>query len=188
MKVKSLLLVLGFLLVIGGNQQSRAEVVAFEVSGDFKILGAYSGTLSIDTTSGEIVAADVTVPGYEFTGPIYQGQNYQNISSTYLVQIFQPGSDIFLQLAYTTPGSPSGSLVGFAGGSIFEEDVFSDSTGEKDGTYLVDRGVITGSVGAVAAIAPAVPEPSTWAMMILGFFGIGFMAYRRKNQMAPTIA
>jgi hypothetical protein len=28
--------------------------------------------------------------------------------------------------------------------------------------------------------AGAVPEPSTWAMMILGFAGIGFMAYRRK--------
>jgi len=28
----------------------------------------------------------------------------------------------------------------------------------------------------------AVPEPSTWAMMILGFFGVGFMAYRRKSQ------
>jgi PEP-CTERM motif len=27
----------------------------------------------------------------------------------------------------------------------------------------------------------AVPEPSTWAMMILGFLGLGFMAYRRKN-------
>ena len=26
----------------------------------------------------------------------------------------------------------------------------------------------------------AVPEPSTWAMMILGFFGLGFMSYRRK--------
>jgi hypothetical protein len=29
---------------------------------------------------------------------------------------------------------------------------------------------------------PAVPEPSTWAMMMLGFFGVGFLAYRRKNQ------
>jgi hypothetical protein len=26
----------------------------------------------------------------------------------------------------------------------------------------------------------AVPEPSTWAMMILGFCGLGFMAYRKK--------
>ena len=30
----------------------------------------------------------------------------------------------------------------------------------------------------------AVPEPSTWAMMILGFFGVGFMAYRRKSKPA----
>jgi len=29
----------------------------------------------------------------------------------------------------------------------------------------------------------AVPEPSTWAMMVLGFAGVGFMAYRRRNQM-----
>jgi hypothetical protein len=26
-----------------------------------------------------------------------------------------------------------------------------------------------------------VPEPGTWAMMILGFMGVGFMAYRRKQ-------
>ena len=30
----------------------------------------------------------------------------------------------------------------------------------------------------------AVPEPSTWAMMILGFAGVGFMAYRRKSKRA----
>jgi hypothetical protein len=28
----------------------------------------------------------------------------------------------------------------------------------------------------------AVPEPSTWAMLILGFAGVGYMAYRRRNQ------
>ena len=27
----------------------------------------------------------------------------------------------------------------------------------------------------------AVPEPSTWAMLILGFAGVGFMAYRRRS-------
>jgi hypothetical protein len=34
----------------------------------------------------------------------------------------------------------------------------------------------------------AVPEPATWAMMILGFFGIGFMAYRRKSRSAFRLA
>lgn len=36
----------------------------------------------------------------------------------------------------------------------------------------------TGAIGAVSAV----PEPSTWAMMILGFAGVGFMAYRRRGQ------
>ena len=34
----------------------------------------------------------------------------------------------------------------------------------------------------------AVPEPATWAMMILGFAGVGFMAYRRKDRAAFRIA
>jgi hypothetical protein len=57
---------------------------------------------------------------------------------------------------------------------------------EETGSTFFDTsffGVITGVV--VADAAPAVPEPSTWAMMILGFAGIGFMAYRRKSK--PTL-
>jgi hypothetical protein len=37
-------------------------------------------------------------------------------------------------------------------------------------------------------LSSAVPEPSTWAMMILGFAGVGFMAYRRRNQAAALNA
>jgi hypothetical protein len=36
-------------------------------------------------------------------------------------------------------------------------------------------------------VAP-VPEASTWAMMILGFAGVGFIAYRRRNQSALRLA
>jgi len=32
----------------------------------------------------------------------------------------------------------------------------------------------------------AVPEPSTWAMLLIGFAGVGFMAYRRRNQFASV--
>jgi hypothetical protein len=34
-------------------------------------------------------------------------------------------------------------------------------------------------------VVATVPEPSTWAMMMLGFAGIGLMAYRRKSK--PTL-
>jgi PEP-CTERM motif len=36
----------------------------------------------------------------------------------------------------------------------------------------------------VTANISAVPEPSTWAMMILGFAGVGYLAYRRRNHAA----
>jgi hypothetical protein len=31
------------------------------------------------------------------------------------------------------------------------------------------------------SIAAPVPEPSTWAMLLLGFAGIGFAAYRKRR-------
>lgn len=42
--------------------------------------------------------------------------------------------------------------------------------------------ILIGRNGSIVTISAAVPEPSTWAMMILGFIGVGFMAYRRKHE------
>jgi hypothetical protein len=41
----------------------------------------------------------------------------------------------------------------------------------------------TTTYGAGDFVASAVPEPATWGMMLLGFAGVGFLAYRRKNKM-----
>jgi hypothetical protein len=38
------------------------------------------------------------------------------------------------------------------------------------------------------SVTSGVPEPSTWAMMIFGFAGVGFMAYRRKSKQALMAA
>ncbi len=45
-----------------------------------------------------------------------------------------------------------------------------------DGSFVFQNITLTDDVTA------AVPEPSTWAMMVLGFAGLGFMTYRRKSQ------
>jgi hypothetical protein len=49
-------------------------------------------------------------------------------------------------------------------------DTFDDGAGIR---IVVEGDVVT-----------AVPEPSTWAMMILGFTGIGVMTYRRRRVLA----
>jgi hypothetical protein len=45
-----------------------------------------------------------------------------------------------------------------------------------------------GNVLDNVSLLAAVPEPSTCAMMILGFFGVGFLAYRCKDQTARNAA
>jgi PEP-CTERM motif len=53
------------------------------------------------------------------------------------------------------------------------------------------RNVRQQSQGALVqgeVVLAAVPEPSTWAMLIIGFAGIGFMAYRRKSKPALMAA
>jgi hypothetical protein len=59
-------------------------------------------------------------------------------------------------------------------------------TGLIDPTFSTDAGgSFIFSPGVFSPGIPgAVPEPSTWFMMILGFAGIGFMAYRRKSKPA----
>jgi|SRR6267142_1717664 hypothetical protein len=49
------------------------------------------------------------------------------------------------------------------------------------GDYFLLDNVQLGTVGAV-------PEPSTWAMLILGFAGVGYMAYRRRSPAALAVA
>jgi hypothetical protein len=35
-------------------------------------------------------------------------------------------------------------------------------------------------------VSGVVPEPSTWAMMALGFAGIGLLAYRKRGTLAAA--
>jgi hypothetical protein len=90
-----------------------------------------------------------------------------------------------------------GSHLGPGGYSIFQISDLSDPTFtiSSNWTLQVFQGNIVVpadyqvqiNVSLPTGVA-AVPEPSTWAMMLLGFIGIGAMAYRRsrKRSMAPA--
>lgn len=53
------------------------------------------------------------------------------------------------------------------------DPTFNIGTFDLANPFMSQNDVLTISVAAV-------PEPSTWAMMILGFLGLGFLAYRKK--------
>jgi hypothetical protein len=54
-------------------------------------------------------------------------------------------------------------------------------TGMEAGEAYFNIHTVNFPGGEIRGFLHAVPEPSTWAMMILGFAGIGFMAYRRRK-------
>jgi hypothetical protein len=62
-------------------------------------------------------------------------------------------------------------------------DTLAQGTGTLITGFIAETASGRGVTPDIANIA-AVPEPSTWAMMILGFAGIGFMAYRQKSKPA----
>jgi hypothetical protein len=79
---------------------------------------------------------------------------------------------------------PTGhAVISSLGGSVFDIDTVTIFI-SNDPNIFVGRN--SQNVSASITEISAVPEPSTWAMMILGFCGIGFMAYRRK-QNGPSL-
>jgi PEP-CTERM motif len=114
------------------------------------------------------------------SGPYSFGSgNYVNASSG--------SGDLFgVQGAFPALYAPAGYV---SGTSLSATDTWSDSTisgiGLTDGTYVYTWG--SGNhAGTLTVNVGAVPEPSTWAMMILGFAAVG-MVYRRRISL-PAVA
>jgi hypothetical protein len=72
------------------------------------------------------------------------------------------------------PGSPAGTYVAF-------EDI--DFRSGSDYNYFDDTFIFTNT-----NITPSTPEASTWAMMAIGFAGLGLAAHRRARRTATATA
>lgn len=98
--------------------------------------------------------------------------------------------DTLLSLLSSGPGSPGsgGDGAGFSGPATgpFGKGLTSTSGGQQSNGPSGNGPVAPGLPGPTAGApgtqveVPAVPEPATWTMMLLGFFAIG-TAMRRRN-------
>ena len=66
---------------------------------------------------------------------------------------------------------------------IFFSPLASQDSPNNDGTYSEYR-TETDGIAVAFTISSAIPEPSTWIMMILGFLGLAGLAYRRREKIA----
>lgn len=139
-----------------------------------------------DSASGQIVTTG-SGPNYSISNisGTFDGQTISGLSS-------YAGSDnIFYSGGpYVSQGGWSFDL---AGGPITQVNVWYGDNGGRNGftgtNYWLDLNP-PNSLGSGANAGPltsftvtaAVPEASTWMMMILGFCGLGFATYRRNKR------
>ena len=89
------------------------------------------------------------------------------------------------------PGTPFPP--GFTDLQSWTRDEMLDPDWLRVGTDIVGPPPLGGGAAptfneAFSLNGSVVPEPSTWAMMLLGFAGLGFAAYRRASQACPASA
>jgi hypothetical protein len=82
-------------------------------------------------------------------------------------------------------GDSTGTFIIFVPAGYVTDTPLS-STSTFDNTTLAKLGLTPGTYtfswdGALTVNVSSVPEPSTWAMMALGFAGIGLLAYRKRG-------
>jgi hypothetical protein len=194
--------------VVGGNSpDSFTNTVQLTPGTTSLDGGALSLTISIVPTSG---GAEWLVFNYSTAsgGAISQPSQNWSLSQNGLVALqplnfigsyaqfnnngvaITPSFSIFGQTIEANPvpglvGSGQGAS-GFASpagpGPLFNLNAFADPFSQVAPSLGNTQLVINGWEQALefAPQVAAVPEPSTWAMMILGFASIGFIAYRRK--------
>jgi hypothetical protein len=131
------------------------------LTGDFTIntaSGAFSATADAAITSGP--AAGVYAPlDINADGLHYESEaGFVNVSFTANLDN-RPASPALEEVDWSPPPSSDG---------------FANSLTVAGGATLIQS-------------EPPIPEPSTWAMMLLGFGGLGFLGYRqtRKRQAWP---
>ncbi len=134
----------------------------------------FTGSLVYDVN---LIPGNPLLPaGIQYSNGKFNGlefiTDFSFMSHEYQLHIDGPVLTVFaLDGSILNPSDPNGFRTGLRliGGTV---DTFDGLTGSSP---------FTPTVGGV-------PEASTWAMLLLGFAGIGFMAYRRKSKPALMVA
>ena len=113
----------------------------------------------------------------------YFGLYWGSIDSANTLTFLDASNNVVATVFGPSPGNGDQTAVGskyvnfdFTGGT-FQSVMFTTSAA----TFELDN-------VAIGSFVSSVPEASTWTMLMVGFFGVGFAAYRRKSRPAFRLA
>jgi len=171
---KSLIIIIAAMLFAASTANAMVYRFSFETADDlFTVSGAVTAANALDSAGGyDVLALTGTVSG---SG----GGSISLVVNPAQPAAFNNGSWIYdnVLFPHAAPFVDNSGLLFSAGGSAFNwYSVGSEtylSSNASAGAY--DPGELVGSVSLNT------PEPSTWAMMLLGFVGLGFAGLRARK-------
>jgi hypothetical protein len=147
-------------------------------------LALWNYEFSVNMGNTGLTLADITSATVTVSTPLVGGSqpfvlNAAQLTDNFIASSNAPGGGtVSVGSIASLPGGvgfQNSENIGFAGFNPFAVTAFD---------ITLNLALDTGETLSVTEQVNAVPEASTWAMMIMGFFGIGFLAYRRRNQAA----
>ena len=159
---------------LGVNPTSATGAFSHAVGGTtfddqitFQLVGG-PAFLTIASVTNNFADAASQITG--FTGSVFR-----------IVGAIGGGDDVRVIGPVAATANCGANCQGFGGSAVLAApgDYYLNLSGTGGGT--------AGYGGTLSTSVSAVPEPATWAMMLLGFASVGFMAYRRRTQNAFRI-
>ena len=132
-----------------------------------------SSTFDFSGPEGDLLLGLINSEQTGFAG----GSGFQSLQFS----ILDNGTQIF--------GTTFGSLA--VAESFFHDRVFDLGALGPNNDLTFDYKLVangSGGFGLDFAFGGVIPEPSTWAMMLLGFAGLGFLGYRQTRRARPQTA
>ena len=125
----------------------------------------FTGSFTLTNTLSDLysIILSTSTPGVTFTSASLTGGNCTVATCT--LSPFPDNTSLKLASTLLNPGTYTFSLTGNAGADV--------------------SGAFTGNVTIMAA---PVPEAATWAMMLVGFAGMGLMIRRRRRPVLAQLA
>ena len=203
MRLKCLVIACLLALTIGS---ANATTFDWSLSGNLSFGITGNGTLTASESGGQFLVNSISgsvsdtctgtpcVPQYRnIIGLLTPHQSFGGLSDI--------GGDNLIFPAPASPFLDSAGLVFSIGGVGVDPCAFTagcymnvyyapnaSSGGPQYQLYMSNFGANGVDFVLTAEVASSVPEPSTWAMLLLGFAGLGFMTYRRKSKPAVMAA
>lgn len=148
--------------------------------------GAFPGSPYVEGKAGDISASTTIHVG---THTLDIAPSYSEAVRAYNGQVSQTK-----YVSYGGGGTVEASYALFTGANTFSPFAPGFYNTPANALFTVEdyeaNRTFYGAISSfqITEIASAVPEPASWAMMMIGFAGVGLLAYRRKSAMTIRIA